>query len=105
LLNCRPGHALEVATGRIIAAHSKRRRHVEFLGFMNSLVAVFRDREDPGGDRAALCGTFHGSRRYLGMETAGKVQESLDHEAYCKKHAAWATDNTARDAFTECARC
>ena len=30
--------ALEVATGRIIAAHSKRRRRVEFLGFMNSLV-------------------------------------------------------------------
>jgi hypothetical protein len=53
----------------------------------------------------ALCGTFHGSRRYLGMETAGKVQECLDHEAYCKKHAAWATDITARDAFTECARC
>src|SRR5207342_1941705 len=26
--------ALEVATGRIIAAHSKRRRRVEFLGFM-----------------------------------------------------------------------
>src|SRR2546421_121527 len=28
--------ALEVATGRIIATHSKRRRRVEFLGFMNS---------------------------------------------------------------------
>jgi transposase len=37
--------ALEVATGRIIAAHSKRRRRVEFLGFMNSLVATFPDRE------------------------------------------------------------
>ncbi len=37
--------ALEVATGRIIAAHSKRRRRVEFLGFMNSLVDVFPDRE------------------------------------------------------------
>src|SRR5690349_5653277 len=36
--------ALEVATGRIIAAHSKRRRRVEFLGFMNSLVAAFPDR-------------------------------------------------------------
>jgi hypothetical protein len=34
--------ALEVATGRIIAAHSKRRRRVEFLGFMNSLVASSR---------------------------------------------------------------
>jgi hypothetical protein len=38
------GSALEVATGRIIAAHSKRRRRVEFLGFMNSLVAAFPDR-------------------------------------------------------------
>src|SRR3979409_2420418 len=37
--------ALEVATGRIIAAHSKRRRRVEFLGFMNSLVDAFPDRE------------------------------------------------------------
>jgi hypothetical protein len=33
--------ALEVATGRVIAAHSKRRRRVEFLDFMNSIVAPF----------------------------------------------------------------
>ena len=37
--------ALEVATGKIIAAHSKRRRRVEFLGFMDSLVAAFPGRE------------------------------------------------------------
>jgi hypothetical protein len=37
--------ALEVATGRIIAAHCKRRRRVEFLGFMNSVVAAFPDRK------------------------------------------------------------
>ena len=37
--------ALEVATGKVIAAHSKRRRRVEFLGFMDSLVAAFPDRE------------------------------------------------------------
>jgi hypothetical protein len=37
--------ALEVATGRIIAADSKRRRRVEFLSFMNRLVAAFPDRE------------------------------------------------------------
>jgi transposase len=37
--------ALEVATGKIIAAHSKRRRRVEFLGFMNSLTAAFPHRE------------------------------------------------------------
>ena len=33
--------ALEVATGRVIAAHSKRRRRVEFLAFMNRVVAAF----------------------------------------------------------------
>lgn len=37
--------ALEVATGKIIAEHSKRRRRVEFLGFMNCVVAAFPDRE------------------------------------------------------------
>src|SRR6478672_4357158 len=37
--------ALEVATGKIIATHSKRRRRVEFLGFMNSVAAAFPDRE------------------------------------------------------------
>jgi len=37
--------ALEVATGKVLATHSKRRRRVEFLGFMNSVVAAFPDRE------------------------------------------------------------
>jgi len=37
--------ALDVATGKIIAEHSKRRRRVEFLGFMNHVVAGFPDRE------------------------------------------------------------
>src|SRR5215469_1725872 len=37
--------ALEVATGQVIAAHSKRRRRVEFLGFMKHIVATFPDRE------------------------------------------------------------
>jgi len=37
--------ALEVATGKVIAEHSKRRRRIEFLGFMNSLVTAFPDRE------------------------------------------------------------
>jgi hypothetical protein len=36
--------ALEVATGKIIAAHSKRRRRVEFLEFMNSVIAAFPNR-------------------------------------------------------------
>jgi hypothetical protein len=37
--------ALEVATGKIIASHSRRRRGVEFLGSMNSVVAAFPDNE------------------------------------------------------------
>jgi transposase len=37
--------ALEVGTGKIIAAHSKRRRRVEFLGFMKNVVVAFPDRE------------------------------------------------------------
>src|ERR1700738_5269223 len=37
--------ALEVATGKIIAAHSKRRRRVEFLDFMNSVTAAFPKRQ------------------------------------------------------------
>jgi transposase len=37
--------ALEVGTGKIIAAHCKRRRRVEFLGFMKSIVVAFPDRE------------------------------------------------------------
>jgi transposase len=37
--------ALEVATGKVIAAHSKRRRRIEFLGFMNTLVVAFPARE------------------------------------------------------------
>lgn len=36
--------ALEVATGRVIAAQTKHRRRVEFLGFMNRVVAAFPDR-------------------------------------------------------------
>lgn len=37
--------ALEVATGKIITTHSKRRRRVEFLAFMNRIVAIYPDRE------------------------------------------------------------
>ena len=37
--------ALEVATGKIIAAHSKHRRRVEFLDFMNSVNAAFPGRK------------------------------------------------------------
>src|SRR6266496_2500308 len=37
--------ALEVATGKIIAVHSKRRRRIEFLDFMNSVTAAFPDRQ------------------------------------------------------------
>jgi transposase len=37
--------ALEVATGQIKAKHSKRRRRVEFLDFMNAVVADYPDQE------------------------------------------------------------
>src|SRR5665213_2935702 len=37
--------ALQVATGKIIATHSKRRRRVEFLDFMNSVTATFPNRK------------------------------------------------------------
>src|SRR5579883_1161728 len=37
--------ALEVATGKIIASRSKRRRRVEFLDFMNSFTAAFPGRK------------------------------------------------------------
>src|SRR6202158_1954588 len=33
--------ALEVATGKIIATHTKRRRRIEFLAFMNSTIAAY----------------------------------------------------------------
>jgi len=37
--------AFEVATGKIIATHKKRRRRVEFLDFMNQVVAAYPGRE------------------------------------------------------------
>jgi transposase len=37
--------ALDVATGKIMAAHSRQRRRLEFLAFMNSVVAQYPDRE------------------------------------------------------------
>ena len=36
--------ALEVATGKILATHSKRRRRVEFLDFMDRVAAAFPNR-------------------------------------------------------------
>ena len=35
--------AFEVATGKVTAAHKKRRRRVEFLDFMNDIVAAYAD--------------------------------------------------------------
>jgi transposase len=35
--------AFEVGTGRVTAAHKKRRRRVEFLDFMNDIVALYPD--------------------------------------------------------------
>src|ERR1700747_1834831 len=33
--------ALEVATGKVLATHTKRRRRIEFLAFMNSTIAAY----------------------------------------------------------------
>ena len=35
--------AFEVATGKVTAAHKKRRRRVEFLDFMNDIIAAYPD--------------------------------------------------------------
>ncbi len=35
--------AFEVATGKVTAVHKKRRRRVEFLDFMNEIVAAYPD--------------------------------------------------------------
>lgn len=37
--------AFEVATGKVTAAHKKRRRRIEFLDFMNDIVAAYADQE------------------------------------------------------------
>ena len=37
--------AFEVATGKVSAAHKKRRRRIEFLDFMNDIVAAYPGRE------------------------------------------------------------
>ncbi|MGO9022995.1 MAG: IS630 family transposase [Beijerinckiaceae bacterium] len=35
--------ALDVATGKVIGRHAKRRRRVEFLAFMNEVIAAYQD--------------------------------------------------------------
>jgi hypothetical protein len=37
--------ALELATGKVTAAHRKRRRRVEFLAFMDDIVALYPDKQ------------------------------------------------------------
>jgi len=37
--------ALDVASGEVLARHYKRRRRVEFLDFMNTVVAAYPERE------------------------------------------------------------
>jgi len=37
--------ALEVATGKVVGRHYGRRRRIEFLDFMNRIVAAYPDRE------------------------------------------------------------
>ena len=78
--------ALEVATGKIIAAHLKRRRRMEFLNFMNSVTAAFpgrqlhvRQPQHPLEKRALAQGppqralTFHANKRVLAQSGRGMV--------------------------------
>ena len=80
--------ALEVATGKIIAAHSKRRRRVEFLDFMNSVTTAFPNRklhvildkpQHPQEERALAQGasqcaiSFHADQRVLAQSGRGMV--------------------------------
>jgi hypothetical protein len=80
--------ALEVATGKIIATHSKRRRRVEFLDFMNSVTADFsepqasrhpRQPQHPQEERALAQGppqraiSFHADKRVLAQSGRGMV--------------------------------
>lgn len=37
--------AFDVATGKVIGRHSRRRRRVEFLAFMNEVAAAYEDKE------------------------------------------------------------
>jgi hypothetical protein len=37
--------AFELATGKVMAAHTKRRRRIEFLDFMGEVVAAYPDQE------------------------------------------------------------
>ena len=80
--------ALEVATGKIIATHSKRRRRVEFLDFMNSVTAAFPNRQlhvildnlnthkknerlAQGPSQCAI--SFHADKRVLAQSGRGMV--------------------------------
>ncbi|WP_429798401.1 IS630 family transposase [Bradyrhizobium japonicum] len=55
--------ALEVATGKIIATHSKRRRRVEFLDFMNSVSSLY---------------IAQGCARSVARRILGRIGTSLD---------------------------
>src|SRR2546425_2534792 len=80
--------ALEVATGKIIATHSKRRRRVEFLDFMDSITSAFpgrkasrhpRQPQHPQEKRALAQGppecaiSFHADKRVLAQSGRGVV--------------------------------
>jgi hypothetical protein len=78
--------ALEVATGKIIATHSKRRRRVEFLDFMDGVTAAFPSAsrhsgqpQHPQEERAMAQGpsqraiSFHADKRLLAQSDRGMV--------------------------------
>jgi hypothetical protein len=80
--------ALDVATGKIIAAHSKRRRRIEFLDFMSSVTRGFseppasrrpRQPQYPQEERTLARGppkraiSFHADKHVLAQSGRGMV--------------------------------
>jgi transposase len=59
--------ALEVASGKVLGEHSKRRRRVEFLGFMNKVVAAL---PGPRASRHSGQSQYAQEERALAQETS-----------------------------------
>ena len=104
--------ALEVATGKIITTHSKRRRRVEFLDFMDSVTSAFPDRQlhvildnlnTPQEERALAQGppqceiSFQDHRSDVGRRPISVLSETLDNSGFRTDR----TDRTVLLKFSE----
>src|SRR5208282_4489681 len=82
--------AFEVATGKVTAAHKTRRRRIEFLDFMNDIVAAHADTgllAQSGGNLVLDPGTKVSARRFLhlGQTTQGAhrcLHQGLQHKCH-----------------------